>query len=148
MKKGWFYFLILVIALPMGILKAQNKITYKIIVTVSTPDSSITKKMLSNIFLKKSRKWKNGRKILPVDLDESSMIRKNFSLKIHKKKVSAIKAYWQKQIFTGRGVPPPEKVSDKEILKYVQDHQGAIGYISLSTSIKNFKVKVIKITKK
>ena len=63
------------------------------------------------------------------------------------KKVSSIKAFWQKKIFSGRGIPPPEKTSEKEILKYVHDNPGAIGYVSLNTSMENYNVKLLKISK-
>jgi len=147
MKKWLFCFLTLTIAFPMGISEAQNRTMYKIIINSSNPVSSITVKKLSNIFLKKFRKWDDDQKIMPVDLYESSAIRERFSKKIHGKKVSSIKAYWQKKIFSGRGVPPPEKVSEQEVLEYVQGHPGAIGYISMSNSIENFKVKELKISK-
>ena len=84
-------------------------------------------------------------KYYPVDLNESSKTRENFTKEIHGKKVSAIKAYWQKQIFTGRGVPPPEKSSDKEVLEYVEKNEGAIGYISVRKSISNFDVKNVEV---
>ncbi|RMF55584.1 MAG: phosphate ABC transporter substrate-binding protein [Calditrichaeota bacterium] len=118
---------------------------YKVIVNEENPVSEISVKELSKIFLKRIRKWDNGEKILPVDLEESSPARESFSREVHQKKVSAIKAYWQKQIFTGRGVPPPEKDSPREVLQYIEEHEGAIGYIPENVSIENFKVKVIRV---
>jgi hypothetical protein len=59
--------------------------------------------------------------------------------------VSSIKAYWQKQIFSGRGVPPEEKQSDEEVLEYVSKNVGAIGYISESTVRDAYDVKVLEI---
>jgi hypothetical protein len=59
--------------------------------------------------------------------------------------VSSIKAYWQKQIFSGRGVPPEEKESDEEVLEYVSKNVGAIGYISESAETSAYDVKVLEI---
>ncbi len=124
---------------------AQKDVSFKVIVHTNNPNSKLSKKVIFELFRKRIKKWKNGKKALPVDLVEDSDVRKNFSKEIHGKKVAAIKAYWQKQIFSGRNVPPPEKKTEKEVLEYVHKNEGAIGYIAMSTSIKNFSVKVLKI---
>jgi hypothetical protein len=63
--------------------------------------------------------------------------------------VASIKAYWQKQIFSGRGVPPEEKKSDEEVLKYVTENPGAVGYIAEATKIDAYNnVKVLTIVDK
>ena len=86
--------------------------------------------------------------MLPVDLADASPVRAQFSETIHGRKIAAIKAYWQKQIFSGRGVPPEEKKSEHEVLKHVSDNPGAIGYIAASTPIGDYNVKVLKIGEK
>jgi ABC-type phosphate transport system substrate-binding protein len=105
----------------------------------------MAKKEVSNAFLKKTTKWGNGEAILPVDLVSSSDTREAFSMNIHERKVSAIKAYWQKQIFSGRKIPPAEKRNNREILLFVQENPGAVGYISATTSTGGYRVKTIKI---
>ena len=146
MKKIIFLFISFSIFLCNGMLDpltAKDTAIYKIIINTSNQITSINKAQVSKLFLKKVTKWENGKKVLPVDLLEKSPIRQNFSKEILGKKVSAIKAYWQKLIFSGRGVPPPEKATEKAVLKYVQEHDGAIGYVS--RNIKVNRVKVLKI---
>ena len=126
-------------------LNGQNPEKFKIIVNKSNSVKSISSDDLKKIFLKKETMWADDTKIYPVDLNESSKTRENFTNEIHGKKVAAIKAYWQKQIFTGRGVPPPEKSSDKEVLEYVDKNEGAIGYVSINKSISKYNVKEIKV---
>lgn len=117
---------------------------YKIIVNAANPLSTITKERVSKLFLKKVTQWKNGKTALPVDLAETSPVRVKFSEEIHGKTVSSIRAYWQHKIFSGRGIPPPEKASDAEVLAYVMENPDAIGYISGTAAVD--KVKVMKIT--
>ena len=81
----------------------------------------------------------------PVNLSEDSPVREKFSKEIHKKKIFSIKSYWQKQIFSGRGVPPQEKASDQDVLEYVEENAGAIGYVSASAEVESYKVNVLKI---
>jgi ABC-type phosphate transport system substrate-binding protein len=116
----------------------------KIIVNKDNAISSISQDQLSRIFLKKSTKWENGNKVVPVDLTKQHKTRTVFSKSIHGKSVSAIQAYWQKKIYTGKGVPPAEQKNDQAVVVFVRSNPGAIGYISSSTSTSG--VKVIKIT--
>ena len=80
-----------------------------------------------------------------MDLVDSSAIRQDFSKGIHGRKVSSIKAYWQKEIFSGRNVPPSEKKTEREVLQFVSNNPGAIGYVSASANTGNYKVKVLNV---
>lgn len=126
--------------LVSGQLAAQE---YKIIVNIKNPVDSLTKKQACDIFLKKVKTWEHGPNILVVDLIEASSVRATFSKDIHGRSVAAVKSYWNQKIYSGRGVPPPEKASEKEVLEYVQADSGAIGYVSGTAAIE--KVKVLKI---
>ncbi len=127
------------------IVQTPAKSSFQIVVNKSVKVTTISQKKLSKIYLKKIITWDDGRPILPVELNEEAEVRKKFTKSIFNKRVAAIKAYWQKQIFTGRDVPPPEKLSEDALLQYVENHAGAIGYLSASTSIKKYKVKVLSL---
>lgn len=126
-------------------LSAQEKVSFKVIINESNSLSTMSKDQISKFFLKKATKWENNKEVLPIDLVADSPVRKQFSLIVHKKKIQAIKAYWQRKIFAGRGIPPVEKRSENEVLKFVQENEGAIGYVSASTKIAKYKVKVVEI---
>jgi len=119
--------------------------SYKLIVHPSNGVGSMTAERASALFLKKVGKWDNGRTVLPVDLLPGSAVREEFSRAVHGKSVSAVKSFWQQQIFSGRDVPPPEKSSDREVLAYVEANPGGIGYVSAGASVNG--VKVIQITR-
>ena len=133
---------LMILILFVGQLHAQD---FKVIVNKLNNTSEMTKTQVSKLFLKKVKEWSNGKGVLPVNLTSDSPTRKKFSNDIHGRAVSAITAYWQKQIFSGRGVPPPEKKQDKDIITYVQDNLGAIGYVSSSANLTNYQVKVLKV---
>lgn len=140
---------LMLLALVMGtILPAASRAeSFKIIVNQSNPASEMRREEVAKAFLKKIVKWEKGDlPIKPVDLAEGSQIRENFSQMILDKRVAAVKAYWQNRIFSGRGVPPPEKETEKKVLEYVQDNPGAIGYISQDTDIEAYTVKVVRIS--
>ena len=104
----------------------------------------MSKENLSKYFLKQMRLWTNGIPVIPVDQAANSVTRKAFSEEIHDRDVSAIKSFWQRQIFSGRGVPPTEKATDEEVLIFVNSNTGAVGYVSVDTDL-GTGVKVLEI---
>jgi hypothetical protein len=52
-----------------------------------------------------------------------------FNEKILNKTSSQMKAYWSKLVFTGKGTPPKELLSDKEVIDLVSKNPNMIGYI-------------------
>lgn len=137
--------LLVFFAIALGLSNGVYAQKFKVIVNSDNQTKEIKKSHLDKIFLKKQSKWEDGTKIRPVNLSKESSVRESFSKEIHKKNVSAIGAFWQKQIFTGKGVPPVEKSNDKEVIKYVKSNPGAIGYVSGTANTNG--VKTITITK-
>lgn len=139
--------LLVVAGLVVGVVAgpASAAEPFQIVVHESNPVSSLTALEVSKMFLKKIGRWEGGTRVLPVDLVETSAVRRGFSWQIHGKDTSAVKAYWQRMIFSGRDVPPPEKSSVQDVLDYVREHEGAIGYVPAGTSlgegIKSVKVR-------
>lgn len=121
---------------------AQAK-SYKVIVNPSNPVSSISRGDLSRIFLKKTTKFSDGRSASPVDLPVSSSTRENFSKDVHGKPASAVEAYWQQLIFSGRDIPPGQK-SEGGAVDFVRSNENGIGYVSEGTNTSG--VKVISVT--
>jgi ABC-type phosphate transport system substrate-binding protein len=133
---------ILIIFISVSSVFAQNDI--KIIVNKSNTVDNLSEKEVSDLFLKKKLYWKDKMKANPVDQGKDSKTRNEFSKKIHGKSSAAINAYWQKQIFAGRNVPPPEKQSDSTVIEYVKNNKGAIGYVSASAKTNGVKEISIK----
>ena len=132
--------LVILLAYSFGF---SQSTAFKVIVNNNNSIEEINQSKLSDIFLKNSTMWQDYKKIVPVDLDSDLKTRDAFSKSVHHKSVPAIKAYWQKKIFTGKGVPPVEKKSDAEVIEFVKENEGAIGYVSSGSSA--FGVKVIKV---
>lgn len=122
---------------------AQTK-SYKVIVNPSNPMTSISYENVSRIFLKKTTRFPNGLNAVPVDLPGNSVIRAQFSEDVHGKAASAVEAYWQQLIFSGRDIPPVQK-GEQGVLEFVRSNEGAIGYVS-STAVTS-GVKVVLVTK-
>ena len=124
---------ILVLAVPAGV-AGQD---FKVVINESNTTTSITKATLSGCFMKQAETltWISGLPLIPVDQAASSETRKAFSKHVHGRDVSSVKSYWQRQIFTGKAVPPQEKASDEEVLAFVRANPGAVGYVSANAEL-------------
>jgi ABC-type phosphate transport system substrate-binding protein len=118
---------------------------FVVIVNAANPAAKMSGEELSGLFLKKTPQWPRGGEVMPVDLTEQSGVRESFSRQVHQKSTAAVKAYWQKMIFSGREVPPPEKASSAEVVAYVRANRGAIGYVAVDAPL-GAGVKVVRIT--
>jgi ABC-type phosphate transport system substrate-binding protein len=117
---------------------AQGK-GYKVIVNPSNPMSSISRDDLSRILLKKTTKFPDGRSASPVDLPLNSSVREAFSKDVHGKPASAVEAYWQQQIFSGKDVPPAQK-NEAGAVDFVRSTSNGVGYVSSGTDTDGAKV--------
>ena len=116
-----------------------------ILIAHSTVDQdSLAKEKASDYFLKKDSRWDDGEEVKPVDLNLRE-VREAFSSEVHNRSLTAIKKYWQRQIFTGRGTPPPEKGSAGEVIQYVSSTPGALGYVPAGTKLPGDLVKVLRL---
>jgi hypothetical protein len=117
---------------------------FRVVVHAGNSAPSAPSDFVMNAFLKNTSRWPEGEPIQPVDLRFGSPVREAFSKSILQRSAAAVRNYWQQRIFTGRGVPPPEVSSDAEVIRYVQEHPGAIGYISTQVDAANVKVLIIR----
>lgn len=118
------------LAVMVMFVAGQASAGYKVVVNASNPASSLTRKQAAAIFMKKASKWEHGTPAVAVDQVAAANARETFSKEVLGKSVSAVKSYWQQQIFAGAEVPPVEKSSDDEVIAFVKSNPGAIGYVS------------------
>jgi ABC-type phosphate transport system substrate-binding protein len=125
---------------------AQESPGFVLVVNAANPASAMDADRIGKLFLKQIKSWDDGVAVAPVDQAPKSEVREAFTQAVHGKKVSAIKSYWQRMIFSGRAVPPPELDSDAGVLAFVRGDPGGIGYVSpgakLGDGVKEFKLTV------
>jgi hypothetical protein len=101
---------------------------------VSSDESSIkslSKEEISNLYLKKSDEI-DGKKVGVIDNKDDY---DEFYEKVLNKTPSQIHAYWMKQIFLGRRVPP-KRVSKNELKDELKKDKDSIGYSSDDLELK------------
>lgn len=103
----------------------------------------LSKSKLAKIYLGKLKKFSNGQRIKRVDLPKKSKERKKFYQTVIKKSESEMNRYWSKLKYTGKGKPPKTLNSAREVLQWVANNEGAIGYIDGKYLNKSVKVVLI-----
>ena len=125
--------------------QAQDPVRYLVIVHASNPVTELDRAEVSRWFLKQATKWPDGKVVVPLDQSSRSEVRAFFCAGVHRQSTQAIETYWQKQIFSGRTVPPFVKVGDAEVMAYVSSNPGAIAYVkgdaTLISGVKAVKIK-------
>jgi ABC-type phosphate transport system substrate-binding protein len=117
---------------------------YQIIVNPANRIDSIDRESLSDIYLKKVATWRNDWTVRPVQLSRRFPLRDQFTREILKKSPSQLRSYWNRQIFSGKGVPPPDLESEDEVIRYVLSNKGAIGYLAAGANPRGARVVRLK----
>jgi ABC-type phosphate transport system substrate-binding protein len=116
---------------------------YKVIVHPGNPVSTVDRTFLRDIYLRKATDWTGAGPIRPIDLARRFSARERFVQEVLRKTPAQLKTYWNQQIFSGKGVPPPEAESTGAVVAYVLANPGAIAY--LPGDADPGKTKVIKV---
>jgi ABC-type phosphate transport system substrate-binding protein len=95
---------------------------------------------ISRLFLGKKKVFPDGATALPISQTETSEIAETFAKAALSKSPSQLKAYWSKQIFTGKGTPPDQMESDTQVKEVVAKNPSAIGFIDSAAVDSSVKV--------
>ena len=116
---------------------------YKVIVHPDNPFDSVDRDFVRDAYLKKATEWNDGEVIRPIDLAPRFRARDKFTENVIRKTAAQLRTYWNQQIFSGKGVPPPEAEAVADVIAYVVANRGAIGYIP--ADVDPGRAKVIRI---
>ena len=128
-------------ALTVGIVLAASALApaaddFVVIVHASLPGSTVRRADLAAIFLKKAPRWGAGGVAIPVDQSGTSPVRGAFSQAVLGMPVATVVQYWQKQMFGATPLRPPfVKGSDADVIAFVAETPGAVGYVSRATAL-------------
>ena len=102
------------------------------VVSAKSAITSLNAAQVADIFLGKTNRFPDGSPAVPIDLSEDAPERDRFYAQYTGKSPAQVKAYWSKIIFTGRGQPPRQASTGREMRKLVAENPNAIGYIDPS----------------
>lgn len=117
----------------------------KFIINKNNSETHLNTIKVQKIFLGKERRWNNKKEIkLIVQLDADC--HNEFLKKYIKKNTLQFRAYWRNRLFTGKGGVPIYTKNPETTLKYVNDIEGAIGYLPENYVISDdSNIQIVKI---
>jgi len=140
--------LVVLVTLSAGLVVASAWATtseaYKIIVNPDNPANELDRQFVRDAYLRKASLWDTGTTLRPVDLTSRFAVRDRFLHEILRKNASQLRSYWNQQIFSGKGVPPPEVDTTANVVAYVLANPGAIGYLPHDADAGGAKVVRVK----
>jgi ABC-type phosphate transport system substrate-binding protein len=110
-----------------------------VIVSARSPVASLRQDQVADIFLGRAGHFPDGGEAVAIDQGLGSPLRNAFYMRVAAKSPTALKVYWSKMIFTGRGKPPRELPDSAAVRQQVAGNPALIGYIdraSLDASVR------------
>src|SRR6185503_15988613 len=92
---------------------------FKVIVGPDTKIEAVDRDFLRDAYLGKATEWGDGETIHPLDLASRFPARDKFTEHVIRKSPAQLRSYWNQQIFSGKGVPPPEADAIGDAIEYV-----------------------------
>lgn len=113
----------------------------EIAIIVNQANSDVVDEVtIKKIYTGKTKSFPSGGNVVAINQSGNNEITAEFNKKLLNKSSSQLKAYWSKQLFTGKGTPPQEIASDAEVLKLVAANPTYIGYVNISAVTDDVKV--------
>ena len=77
-----------------------------------------------------------GRPIVPVNLAKGNVLRTSFMEQVIAQDDEKFIAYWTVRRYIGKGSPPREFVSVEELMEFLRNTPGAVGYLAEGAELK------------
>ncbi len=104
------------------------------IVNASVPVESVSKKELEKIFLGKMQAWEGKLKVSPSIMHHKTDIGDRFFDDVLDMSYRKYNKHWLKIVFSGSNAAPPEFKTVEEIIAYVSQKDGGIGFVPASAA--------------
>jgi ABC-type phosphate transport system substrate-binding protein len=136
MKSGSISAFILIIVLLTPLSSFGSEVVF--VANRDVPVTSLDSEDIKDIFMGRKISWENGDKIVFV-IQERTDVSDSFLKTYVRKNAYDYDIFWKKQVFTGKGQAPRSFLSERDLVQFVAQTPGAIGYVSSGTDTGNVK---------
>ena len=113
-----------------------------VLVSRKSPGETISERTAARVFLKERLFWKDGSRIVPVNLPPDHAARQTFSQAVLRRERRELVAYWNEQHF--KGVNPPVVLESEDAVKaFLRQVDGAVGYLRSDQVDPDFTVLLV-----
>lgn len=103
-----------------------------VVVSAKSPATALTQEQAADIFLGRSTTLPGAGAVVALDQAEGAAARDEFYQKTAGKSSAQLKAYWSKQIFSGKGQPPKAVADSASVKSQLAGNPNLVGYIDKS----------------
>lgn len=128
------------LALGLAALPGLGHADFVVVVNSKSSVTALTAEQAAQIFLGKVATFPTGEQAIPVDIAEGVAIRNDFYETLTKKNPKQLLAYRANMVFSGKGQPPKEMPSSKDVKRAVTDNLNVVGYIEKSLADDSVRV--------
>lgn len=111
----------------------------KVIANPSVRADWVSSEELRGVFLLQRKTLKDGSSVVPV-LEKRGIAHEIFLKQYLDREGNELQTYYQGLVFTGKGLMPKQLDSDTQVLAFVAQTRGAIGYVDGDFSTQGVKV--------
>ena len=104
---------------------------------------TVTARELKRMLLGKSKRWKNGDKVVLSSL-KGGKTHDRFIRKYAGKTPKQFTNYWRKMVFSGKGTMPKAFANEEALASFVSGRNGALGYVDNDISYSGTKQLMIQ----
>ena len=98
---------------------------------------------LQFVYLGKQARWDNGVRVHPAMLKKSDL-HDAFVTEMLGRSPAKFKTHWKQLVFTGKGIPPKSFRTEDDLVAYVRETEGGIGYVSGGTATDGVRTVVVE----
>jgi ABC-type phosphate transport system substrate-binding protein len=100
-----------------------------VVVSSKSGATALTADQAADIFLGRSNTLPGAGAAVPIDQADGAPLRDEFYQKVAGKSGVQLKAYWSKQIFSGKGQPPKSAGDNAAVKTLLASNPNMVGYI-------------------
>lgn len=100
-----------------------------VVVNKHAPVDEMTRSQVIDLFMGKFVAFPDGTKALPVEVKQETEIKQQFYRQLVGMSMARVNAYWARLRFTGKSRTTVPKMSESELIEYIELSDVAIGYI-------------------
>ena len=125
--------------IPLIFLNSMAAAESIIVANKTVTQTSVSKEDVELIFLGKKKKWDNGEMIRLAALKKGA-VNETFLREYVNKNSSSYRSFWKIAVVSGTARPPKFFKDEEDLVEYVAEKEGAIGYISFGTPHEGLKI--------
>lgn len=105
--------------------------SHAIIVNKDNTTTALSNSVVKNIFTGNRQSWDDGSKIVVCFLNvEANQVSQEFFKNVLDLSLGDFNKLWLKKVLTGNAAKPNQFNSENELINYISNNKGAVGFIS------------------